>query len=141
MTITLPSNEPDLARRIAEATPEEMEAMLLDAARRFLAQAVQAMARRDHAARGQALTRVTEIIEELSARLNREQGGEVASNLARIYDWWTCELILASLQDQPGPFEEISRWMGELSESWMQAVRMRMPSAPLRGTAVVGSAG
>ena len=128
MTTAVTINEQELAQRIAEASPEQMVAMLLEAAQRFLGQAVQAMARRDHAAKGQALTRVSDIIDELSSRLNREQGGEVADNLSRIYNWWTCELVLASLQDQPGPFEDIGRWMGEMGETWEQAHRMRTPS-------------
>lgn len=129
MTTAVTINEQELAQRIADASPEQMAAMLLEAAQRFLGQAVQAMARKDYAAKGQALTRVSEIIDELSSRLNREQGGEVADNLSRIYNWWTCELILASLQDQPGPFEQISQWMGEMGETWEQAHRMRMPAS------------
>jgi flagellar protein FliS len=138
MTTAVQINEQDLARRIAEATPEQMVAMLLEAAQRFLGQAVQAMVRKDHAAKGQALSRVSEIIDELSSRLNRENGGEVADNLARIYNWWTCELVLASLQNEPEPFENIGRWMGELGESWEQAHQMRMPTTPSQGAQVMG---
>lgn len=130
MTTAAHSSEPELLRRVAETSPEQLASMLLKAGQRSLAQAVQAMHRKDHQAKGQALARCAEIIDELSARLNRESGGELAGNLSRIYEWWTCELILASMQNETKPFEDLSRWMGELNESWEQLYRMK--TAPPR---------
>lgn len=138
MTSAAHSNDPELARRVAETSPEQLASMLLKAGQRSLLQVIQAMDRKDHAAKALALARVSEIIDELSSRLNREAGGELVGNLTRIYEWWTCELILASMQNECRPFEDLSRWMGELNESWEQLHRMKMPPPRSRASRMAG---
>ena len=120
MTASAKAFDPELAQRVAEATPERMVAMLLEVAQRFLAQAVSAMHRNDPVARGQAVNRVYAIIEELAARLNLEQGGDLAGDLDLIYEWWSWELLHASAKQEPSRLERMSGLMGELRSSWEQ---------------------
>jgi flagellar protein FliS len=115
-----------LAEKVASASPEEFVAMLLGAGQRFLAQAIQAMIRQDYAARGQALGRVAAIVEELASRLNHQDGGELVTNLSRIYGWWAGEITLAGEKLDPERLEKVSRVMGDLKETWEQLHRSRI---------------
>lgn len=131
MTSAATAYDQDLARRVAEATPELMVAMLLEAAQRFLDQAISAMNRNDHAAKGQAVNRVYAIIEELAARLNLEQGGDLASDLDLIYEWWSWELLQASAQMETRRLEKMIGLMGELKQSWEQLHQSKQAAQPL----------
>lgn len=139
MTTAAQPHDQEIARRIAATSPEQLASMLLRAGQKYLGQAVQAIARKDHAGKGQALARVSEIIAELSSHLNREAPGELVHNLSRIYEWWTCELVLASLQQQAEPYEAISRWMGELNDSWEQLHRIKMAHVGSMGPRLQGA--
>ncbi len=131
MTTSAKAYDPELAQRVAEASPELMVAMLLEAAQRFLDQAIAAMHRNDHAMKGQAVNRVYAIIEELTARLNLEQGGDLASDLDLIYEWWSWELLQASAQMEPGRLEKMIGLMGELKQSWEQLHQSKLAAQPL----------
>lgn len=115
-----------LAQRVMGASPEQLMALLLEGAQRFLLQASQALSRRDFAAKGQALNRVTAIVEELAVRLDHEGGGELAGNLVRLYDWWGREIIDAGAKLDGARLERVSRQMGEMKQTWEQAHQKRM---------------
>jgi flagellar protein FliS len=69
------------------ADPGRLVLMLLDGATRFLHQAGRALDRGDVTAFAESVCRAHAIIAELSGALDREAGGEVAANLARLYDF------------------------------------------------------
>jgi flagellar protein FliS len=111
------------------ASPEQLVALLLEGGQRFLAQAVQAIGRKDYAAKGHALNRVSAIVEELAVRLDHEGGGELAANLIRLYDWWGREIIDAGAHLEPARLERVSHQMGEMRQSWEQAHQARLGTA------------
>ena len=76
-----------LTERIADAPPQELVALLLEGARGFTAKAMVAIQQRDLPAKARLVGRVSAIIEQLLVMLNFEEGGEVVSNLSRIYEW------------------------------------------------------
>lgn len=119
-----------LVQRVMGASPEQLVALLLEGAQRFLGQAVLAMGRKDYAAKGFALNRTTAIVEELMVRLDMEHGGEVAVNLFRLYEWWGRELVEAGAALDQGRLERVSRQMGEIKGSWEQAHQQRVGAAP-----------
>ncbi|MDP1830864.1 MAG: flagellar export chaperone FliS [Geothrix sp.] len=109
-----------LTQRVMGASPEQLAALLLEGAQRFLAQAEQAISRKDYAAKGQALNRVSAIVDELAVRLDMDQGGELAQNLLRLYDWWGREIVEAGAQLETPRLERVSRQMGDLRQTWEQ---------------------
>ncbi len=119
------ANDQYLSQRVMGASPEQLMAILLEGAQKFLAQAVQALVRRDFAAKGKAINRVTAIIEELTLRLNHEEGGELVSNLVRVYDWWGREIIAAGADLDSGRLERVSRQMADLRLAWEQSFQKR----------------
>jgi len=121
MTPYAKASDQYLTQRVIGASPEQLMALLLEGAQRFLSQAVQAMGRKDFAAKGQALNRVSAIVEELAVRLDQEAGGDLVMNLTRLYDWWGREIIDAGAHLDPTRLERVSRQMGEMRQTWEQA--------------------
>ncbi len=109
-----------LTQRVNGATPEQLVALLLEGAQRFLAQAVQAMSMKDYPAKGHAINRVSAIVEELALRLDPECESELATNLMRLYDWWGHEIISAGADLDSSRLERVSRQMGEMRQTWEQ---------------------
>jgi len=107
-----------LAQRIQGASPEQLVAMLLEGGQRFLNLALIAMQNRDIPGKARHLHRVSDIILELTIRLNLEEGGELVTNLNRIYDWWMRELFDAGQKNQPERLQLIQRQMGEMRATW-----------------------
>jgi flagellar secretion chaperone FliS len=135
------ANDQYLTQRVIGASPEQLVALLLEGAQRFMAQAVQAIARKDYAAKGQAINRVSAIIEELATRLDMENGGELAQNLLRLYDWWGREIIDAGSRLDPSRLDRVARQMGEIRQSWEQAHQVRLGAAGEAGFQVGGMVG
>jgi len=131
-----------LLQKIAGASREQLAAMLLEGAQRFVAQAIAAMGRRDIPTKARMVNKASAIVEELTVWLDLENGGELATNLARLYDWWLNELFEASQSNEPERLERIQRQMGELRESWEQAhlkqQPQQTPSPSLGSEGVVG---
>lgn len=109
-----------LTQRVLGASPQQLMALLLEGGQRFLSQAAQAIGRRDFAAKAHFTNRALAIVEELTLRLNHEEGGELVDNLVRIHDWWTREILAASATKDPSRLERVGRQMGELRQAWEQ---------------------
>ena len=125
-----------LAQRINGASSEQLVAMLLEGAQRFLNQAIVALRSRDIPAKARLVNRVSAIIEELTVRLNHEEGGEVVENLTRIYEWWLKELFEASQKNQPERLEFIGHQMADMKATWDQLSHVQHAAmAPMAFTA------
>ncbi len=131
-----------LLQKITGASREQLAALLLEGAQRFVGQAIAAMGKRDIPAKARMVNKASAIVEELAVWLDHEHGGELAGNLARLYDWWLSELFEASQGNEPERLERIQRQMGELRESWEQAhLRQNAGAAPRIGLGSEGFVG
>ena len=129
-----------LAQRINGATPEELAALLLEGACRFLHQAAAAIRRRDLPERGRLVNRVSLIMDELLSMLNSEEGGEVVDRLHGIYIWWIKELFDGARLDQPERLEVVARQMTAMRGGWEQLdARARQAAATAPAQAPVSS--
>jgi len=129
-----------LAQRINGATPEELTALLLEGACRFLHQAASAIRRRDRLERARLVNRVSLILDELLSMLNSEEGGEVVDRLHGIYIWWIKELFEGSRLDQPERLEAVARQMTAMRGGWEQlGARERQAAASVPAQAAVSS--
>jgi len=118
-----------LVQRIQGATKEQLAAMLLEGAERFLNGAIQAMERHDIQAKARYVNRVSAIIEELTIWLDLESGGELAVNLARIYGWWINELFEGSQSNDTARLTRILQQMGDIRTAWQQRATQPPPGA------------
>lgn len=100
---------------IQTAPPEQLVVMLYDGAIRFLEQVKSGLQEgRDIS---EPMGRVQDIIVELAASLNRG-AGEVAENLARLYDFWIQWLLQAQIRRDPAKVDEVLGMVRELREAW-----------------------
>lgn len=72
--------------------------MLYDGALKFLARAREKIEAKDYAAKGILISKVIDIITELSGSLNMEKGGSLATNLNNLYLLCTARLLQANLK-------------------------------------------
>ena len=56
----------------------------------------------------------------LEACLNKAQGGEIAENLAVIYDWANREIMLARLRRDPQMLQGVINTLQPLAEAWRE---------------------
>jgi flagellar protein FliS len=107
-----------LAQRINGATPEELAAMLLEGAQRFLTQAVGAIRKSNLPERARLVNRVSLIMDELVSMLNVEAGGDTVDKLHGIYIWWIKEIFDASRCMETERLERITRQMAAMRSGW-----------------------
>lgn len=106
-------------RTQAEAgTPLELVVMLYDGALRFLAQAQDAMARRDIRARHLALDKTLAIIGHLQSTLDMDRGGVVATDLDRLYSYISGRLLEGAAQNDPKALSEATGLLANLRDAW-----------------------
>jgi flagellar protein FliS len=104
---------------VASASPERLVVMLYDGAIKAIGAAKAALAEKDVAARGAAVSKAIAIIEEgLRPALNMEAGGEIAANLLALYDYVSNRLLYANLKAHEPSLDEPLRLMSELRDAW-----------------------
>ena len=111
--------------------------MLYDGAIKFLTVAVDKMDKTDRYEAHKNLIRGKSIIAELLASLNMEQGGEIASNLQRLYTYMFNELIEANLENDSGRVVKVVVLLKELRTGWqgIQETPERQQQKPEGNTA------
>lgn len=103
---------------VQSRTPLELVTMLYDGALRFLGAARDAIERQDINSRRESLNRALAIIAELQSTLNMEQGGEVAAELDRLYEYANMRLLDAAMRNDVEPVDEVRRIFEILREGW-----------------------
>ncbi|MFJ1259833.1 flagellar export chaperone FliS [Cupriavidus sp. CuC1] len=106
---------------VMDASPQKLITMLYDGARTAIAQAKFHMAASDVPAKGNAITRAINIIDNgLSAALDHEQGGEISSSLEQLYEYMTRRLLLANLRNDPALLTEVDGLLENLASAWAE---------------------
>ncbi|MDH5750899.1 MAG: flagellar export chaperone FliS [Deltaproteobacteria bacterium] len=92
--------------------------MLYDGAIRFLNNAITRMEEGDAYKAHRNLVKGKSIIAELLASLNLENGGEIATNLQRLYTYMFNELIDANLEKDTSRIGKVVELLKDLREGW-----------------------
>ncbi|MBI4183097.1 MAG: flagellar export chaperone FliS [Proteobacteria bacterium] len=106
--------------QVRTASPAGLVAMLYDQAIASLNDAVRAIGAREIEKRWRANNRAVEIITVLSATLDREQGGVIAENLDRLYQFMIARLIDVDLKNDPAAARDVIGLLQPLAEAWRQ---------------------
>ena len=101
-----------------EASPHRLIQMLMEGGLTRLAQARGAMERNQVALKGELISKAIGIIGGLREGLNLEQGGEVAQNLAALYDYSIRTLTEANLQNSQEKLDEVAKIFINIKEGW-----------------------
>ena len=101
------------------ASPHKLVSLLYAALASQIARARGAIARRDIAEKGRAISHAVRIVDEgLKAPLDMQGGGAIAANLHDLYDYMVRALTMANLKNDDIALEECARLVETLREGW-----------------------
>lgn len=104
---------------VAAADPHRLIVMLMDGALERLATARGCIERKEVAEKSRLLTRAVSIVGELRSSLDIRAGGQIAENLAELYDYM-CRLILkANAENSVQQLDEASKLLHEIRGAWV----------------------
>lgn len=140
-------NKVGLESGVAAADPHKLILMLYQGALLAIASAKNQMLRKEIAAKGASISKAIAIIDEgLKSSLDMNVGGELAQNLAALYDYMCQRLLLATLKNDPSILDEVSRLLAEIKGAWetmrpeIQAAMAAKPkSSVLPATIAIGN--
>ncbi|MBO1111075.1 flagellar export chaperone FliS [Bordetella petrii] len=111
-----------LETQVLSASPERLITLLFNGARAAIAQARLHLEAGRLAERGAAISKAIRIVDEgLKTGLNMEAGGEMAANLANLYDYIVRALLQANLKSDAAQLDAADRLLAELAQAWQAA--------------------
>ena len=101
-----------------DASPHRLIQMLLEGGLARLAQARGAMERGEVGKKGELIGQAISIVGGLREGLNLEQGGEIAANLDKLYEYMAVRLLAANLHNDLVPLEEVAVLLRNVKAGW-----------------------
>ncbi len=106
---------------VVAASPHQLIIMLYEGAELAVRMAIKHMNEGDVTKKCGAISKASHIIlDGLKAALNPDQGGEIAHRLETLYDYMNQRLMLAHVNNQAAPLEEVLGLLRELRGAWQQ---------------------
>jgi len=96
--------------------------LLYEGAISFLTKAEASLTEGDIPGAANFINRAQDIIDELNASLNMDQGGDIAANLRRLYLFMGDQLVRAKVKADSEPLRDVTRMLTTLNEAWREAV-------------------
>lgn len=118
-----------LESRILTADPVELVEILLRAALDAIGKAQEELRRGRIQERSRAITRASEVLNELALSVNHEAGGELSRNLVELYAYVQQLLIKANARQQEAPLQEAERLVASLAEAWQSCRASSVPAS------------
>ena len=104
---------------VAAADPHKLILMLFEGALLAISKARHHTLTREIPQKGQAISHAISIIENgLKTGLDMSAGGEIAKNLASLYDYMTVRLLHANLKNDVDALDEVSRLLKDIKGAW-----------------------
>lgn len=103
------------------ASPQKLITLLYDGARAAIARAKFHLDAGDVPARGNAISKAIDIIDNgLRAVLDHGAGGEISANLESLYEYMVRRLMLANLRSDAALLAEVDALLDSLASAWAQ---------------------
>jgi flagellar protein FliS len=103
------------------ADPHRLIVLLFDGAESALKQAQAHLAADNVVGKSESIMKAIEIIlDGLSASLNLEEGGELASNLRALYSYMVSRLVHANIHKDAAAITEVQTLLGEIAGAWRE---------------------
>ena len=118
-----------LASRVQSASPMELIRMLYEGALDSVNKALEHLRAGQVMERGQAVTKASEIINELRVSLRPTADNEYSSNLAELYGYMQHRLLHAHVEQSEAMLSEVSRLLKCLLDGWVGAMRSQQANA------------
>lgn len=104
---------------VVSASPHRLIVLLYEGAIAAIASAQQHLRLNDVAAKGEMISKAISIIDDgLKASLDLNVGGDLAKNLADLYDYMGRRLLHANLKNDPVALDEVRRLLVQLASAW-----------------------
>lgn len=104
---------------VSGADPHKLISMLYQGALVAISNAKSGILRNDIPAKGAAISKATMIIDDgLNACLDKNVGGELALNLASLYEYMVSRLLAANMNNDIAALDEVARLLTELKGAW-----------------------
>lgn len=104
---------------VTTADSHKLISMLYQGALLAIANARNAMLRKDMPVKGKSITHAIRIIGEgLQASLDKAVGGKLAQDLNALYDYMTVRLVEASSKNDTAMLDEVSGLLNEIKGAW-----------------------
>lgn len=104
---------------VAAADPHGLILMLMDGALERIAAAKGAIENNVPEARSRLLHRAVAIVDELRGSLNLQAGGELAANMADLYEYAGRQLVRANLESRADLLDEVAHLIREIRSAWI----------------------
>lgn len=105
---------------VAAADPHKLVLMLMDGALERIASARVALEQGEVEAKIRHIQRAMDIVAELRGSLNQEAGGEIATNMADLYDYSTRQLVRANAENRTEALDEVAHLLRQIRSAWVQ---------------------
>lgn len=106
---------------VLAANPHQLIVLLFDGALLSIDTASSHMRNGDMEGKGHSISRAIEIVSSgLAASLDTGRGGEIAHNLAALYNYIGRQLVAANLNNDPAPLDEARRLLQQLKDAWSE---------------------
>ena len=106
---------------VIAANPHQLIVMLYEGAELAVRMAIRHMNEGDLAKKSAAITKASTIIlDGLRAALDLQQGGDLALQLDELYAYMNKRLMLAHINNQTAPLDEVLGLLRELHGAWQQ---------------------
>lgn len=103
---------------VEAADPHRLIQMLMEGALEKVAKAKQFMAIKNIPEKGRHVSWAISIIDGLRLSLDKEKGGEIATNLDALYEYMTRRLVLANAENNPAILDEVTSLLKEIKTGW-----------------------
>ena len=104
---------------VAASDPHRLIVMLMDGALERIATARGCMQRSETAEKGRLINRAISIVGELRTSLDLRNGGQIAANLAELYDYMCRRLLRATTENKVEMLDEVSSLLHEIRAAWL----------------------
>ncbi|MRS89672.1 flagellar export chaperone FliS [Enterobacteriaceae bacterium RIT714] len=110
--------ESDMAAQVAAATPHQLVLMLFTGLSDELVRAKSHIQASRYERKANSINKCIDILNALTSALDYDKGGELARNMANIYDYCVHRLYEASNNLSVEMVEEVEILLGELRTGW-----------------------
>lgn len=114
---------------VVAANPHQLILMLFEGAELSVRMAIKYMNDGDLSKKSAAISKASTIIlDGLRASLDPQQGGNIALQLDELYAYMNKRLMLAHINNQTAPLEEVLGLLRELHDAWKQIAHPGRPA-------------
>ncbi len=128
--------------QVQTSNQKQLIVMLFDGMNRFMTKAIVAIREDDIEVAHSNLHRTGQILLELLSTLREDKGGEIATNLKKIYIYCYERIVIANLQKDVQTIKDVQGILSNLADGWKQINRsksgLKMNSAVQQQIRVTG---